>query len=144
MPNRVFSIVALLFSNTILLGHAVVPHHYHEHTGACYIFHCMDSQEAHRHEHNDFHTHRHEGNPASDECTVDYAYTAADNTLKTACHPHIKCDCCQELYVAVTHNLQRGDFVDDAKTGIRFKPSLSFRYTDCILQSFGLRAPPIH
>ena len=133
-------LTALWIANILLLAHAAIPHHYHENTGVCFVLHCKDSKEPHRHEYSDFHTHQHEGNPHSEECYVDDVYTAANK--KNAYCSHSNCDCGTAFYSLFSNNLSIKNFID-SKHSTFFKPYLLSDYTDYITQSLGLRAPPI-
>ena len=129
-----------LFTGFALLAHVVAPYHYHAGTGICFISHCKDSNEAHRHDHNDLQTHNHDGNPLSGECSIEDAYIRTNDT-KTACL-HTKCDCQKSHYALIDNNLSASNLFDAAKTQFQLKPYLPSRYTDYIVQSLGLRAPP--
>jgi hypothetical protein len=144
--KKAVCITALLFSNIILLVHAAVPHHYHGDAKVCFTSHCQDSAEAHQHNRHDSQNHQHEGNPSLEICSVDEAYTTANNIVKTACNNvcclHFECDCEHILHTLILDNFSISDFVDCAKVPFQLKPYFSFFLTEYVGLSLGLRAPP--
>ena len=140
MLKRAISLSFLLLANMLLLAHLVIPHHHHEKTGMCFLRHCQDSNEAHHHQHQDTQAHQHEGNAASDKCSLDNAYAPANNHKKiTGSAAHNKYDCS----FLITNNLRIQEFLESTLKTFRLKPCVLSVYTDYIVQSLGLRAPPL-
>ena len=133
--KRALSLSFLLFANIFVLVHLVVPHHYHENTGVCFSLHCQDSKEAHRHEPIETQTHKHDGNPFSDECSIDIIYAPADKNEKYV-FLHVKSDL---GYILIADSY----FVENSPVYFRQNSYAPIFYTDYISQSLGLRAPPI-
>ena len=136
MHRKALNITILLFASIILLAHTVVPHHYHEDTGLCFFFHCIDSKEAHKHGDNDFHEHQHEGNPYADKCVIDDDYYAlSDNNIKiTFVLPVLK-------YIfenTISHICLNSNIA----VCFRQRPCLLLFYPEFISRAIGLRAPP--
>ena len=135
MLKRATSLSFLLLANMLLLAHLVISHHHHEKTGMCFLRHCQDSNEAHHHEHQDAQAHQHEGNAASDKCSLDNAYAPANNHKKIACClPLVKCDYEQ----AIAYCCLVGNIV----VAFKHQPLLPQFYSEFIVRSLGLRAPP--
>ena len=143
VSKKIVCFTALWIANILLFAHAVVPHHYHEDTGICFISHCKDSREAHHPDWHDWQNHHHEGNPLPDECTVDNDYIHANNKEKIACCSQIKCNCRQIQLTLIENRLNTNDLVEIPQQNIRFKPDHPFFHTDFITQTLGLRAPPV-
>ena len=148
MSRNPACLIALLFANIILLVHAAVPHHYHEDTGVCFVLHCLDSEEAHTHDHyHDWHTHQHDGNSSADMCYIDKVYTTVGSAIKTACKMdfclHTDCDCEDVLPTLILEYLSIEDFVDGTEKPFQLKPYFSSYHTEYFVVSLGLRAPPV-
>jgi len=146
MLKKTLCCTALLFANIILLAHFVVPHHYHEDAKICFISHCQDSKEAHKHEHHDSEAHQHEGNYNPDICYVDDDYTTAQHIIKATCKTvhdlHEDCACEHMLVRFVWYDLSIENFVENTKILVEFAPYLQSYHIDYIVRSLGLRAPP--
>jgi len=137
MLKRALNISALLFANILLLANTIVPHHHHENAGMCFFVHCRDSKEPHRHQSADLHdyNHNHEGNPFSDKCIVDDSYFHA-NSKKISDYPPVEyCDYEQTLYCCLTTN--------NIVVSLNFELYLPQLYSEFIVRSIGLRAPPL-
>ena len=132
--KRAISLLSLLFANIVLLVHAVVPHHYHADTGICFVAHCQNSEEAHCHDYGDVQTHQHDGNPSSDNCSIDNVYAPANNKKVVCYQPTIKCD--YEQIIANSY------FTANTAVSFQQKPYLPRFYSEFITRSIGLRAPP--
>ena len=126
--KRRLSIAFLLFAGTIILAHAVVPHHDHDDMTICF------------------------GNsPCNDDacsdrcCTIDNIFDTTDNKVKTVCHIHsYNCECCwQTLYILTSNTLDIQDCIDDASLLFLHAPYIDNCHADFVSQSLGLRAPPV-
>jgi len=146
MLRKAFCYITLLLANVVLLAHSAVLHHYHEDARICFILHCKDSNEAHRHDYHDSETHHHEGNYNPDICYIDDDYTTAQHILKATCKTphdlHEDCACEHTLIKFVWHALSLENFAENTKISVGFAPYSQSYHLDYIVESLGLRAPP--
>ena len=142
MLKRIVCFTVLWLSNIILLLHAAVPHHYHEDTGICFVSHCKDSKETHRHENCDLQNHRHEGNHSQDVCNVENAYFRANDNTKCECCPYVNCKCEQWQYELIDNYFDAQYFDYSVETALQPELYSFFFHSEYISQSLGLRAPP--
>ena len=136
--KKVVSLSFLLIANMLILTHVLVPHHYHEDTGLCFVSHCRDSKEAHRHENNEPQNH-HEENANPDICTIDVFSKTTDKNIKIACHN----DCMQTVFLSPVSSLNIQDYIDSTKTSFLPCPCFPSCHIEYVSQSLGLRAPPV-
>jgi len=118
--KKIISLSFLLFAGTIILAHAVVPHHYHN--GLPFI---TDNHDVH---------HSHNQDQNVEDCFFSTVYVRLSND--------------QQLFQLLDFNLQPcfltlfSDYFICKIEKSKFKTYLLHYHTEYISQSLGLRAPP--
>jgi len=124
--KKAISLFILLFVNVMILAHAAIPHHHHEATSVFFTVYCEDCSDEHEH-----HT------------LTDTAYnTPSGKYTKHICCSYTNCDCKQNLNNLVANVLITQNFVDNTIIHFQQKPYFFPFYTEFVVQSLGLRAPP--
>ena len=138
--KKAIALSFLLLAGTIILAHAVIPHHHHDTFAVCFsTTHCTDCEEEPEHSH-DSDRDRHNDGCNPEECILlKEMYVRFDNNnlfVGSSLDSDISCPVLFLLSVS-----PMVDITGLENLPFRQNPLISY-HTDYVTQSLGLRAPP--
>lgn len=146
--KKAIYISLLIFSNIIMLAHAVVPHHHHNGLVVALLEtdyenkHQHDHQHQHNHErHHASNTHNHDNNGTSEQCALNEVFTRSDNDLKIRLSE--RDDYTSSKFFVLKDNIIKFGLLSEGGLPFRQKPFFKLYPPNYSYGSTGLRAPPV-
>jgi len=141
--NRLTAIFFILIANIVMLANAVMPHHHHE-EDVCFVkSHCQSEDDKHNHGTSQ-HNHEHDCNSDFQNCVLKQEVVLPSNDLKQECKyfSYIDQHSDFEGFQAV---LTDSEFIKSfLPNQLRaHTPLIHSFYSQFVISSLGLRAPPI-
>jgi len=139
MIKRYTAILIILLANTLILAHAVIPHHHHEDKICFTESHC-DHED---HDNNKNHEHDHDSDNEHVFCLLKQIVGVPVNHLKQdyKC-PGFDLDQLNNNFHIFLTDVNTNDFVQKVFL-VSHHPFISSNYSEHLIKSSGLRGPPV-